>query len=62
MEKIISTLCGEIKGIVKDNVVSYKGIRYASASRFEYPTQVTKWDGIYDASSYKHCSYHPSVA
>ena len=59
MENIIKTPCGEIKGILENNIVAYKGIRYATASRFEYPIQVTNWDGIYDASSYKHCSYQP---
>ena len=59
MEKIISTPCGDIKGIIDNNVISYKGIRYANASRFEYPKMVTNWDGIYDATSYQHCSYQP---
>ena len=59
MEKIISTPCGNIKGIIENNIISYKGIRYATANRFEYPEIVTSWDGIYDATRYGNCSYQP---
>ena len=58
MEYIVNTPCGKIKGDkVKDNIVAYKGIRYATAKRFEYPKLVTKWEGVYDATQYGHCSY-----
>lgn len=61
MEKIISTPCGKIKGYGCriPGVVAYKGIRYATAGRWEYPKVVTGWDGIYDANSYGNCSYQP---
>ena len=60
MESIIKTPCGIIKGIkVKDDIVAYKGIRYANARRFEYPTIVTSWNGTYDATNYGNCSYQP---
>lgn len=56
-----STPCGDICGIDTDldNVVAYKGIRYADASRFEYPKIVDKWDGVYKATEYKNCCYQP---
>lgn len=59
--KIINTPCGKIQG-VKSNVegiIAFKGIRYATAKRFEYPQIVTSWEGIYDASQYGNCSYQP---
>ena len=61
MEKLITTPCGQIQGIDcrLDGVVAFKGIRYATAGRWEYPTQVKSWDGVYDATSYGHCSYQP---
>jgi para-nitrobenzyl esterase len=60
MEYIVNTPCGKIKGIkVKENIIAYKGIRYAKANRFEYPTIVSKWDGVYDATKYGNCSYQP---
>ena len=61
MEYIINTPCGDIKGVKTkyDGVIAYKGIRYATAKRFEYPKLVTKWEGIYDATNYGNCSYQP---
>ena len=59
MEYIVNTPCGQVKG-VKSNVegiIAFKGIRYATANRFEYPKEVTSWEGIYDASKYGHCCY-----
>lgn len=56
---VINTPCGEIKGTDcrLEGVVAFKGIRYATAGRWEYPKQVRSWDGIYDATKYGHCSY-----
>ena len=61
MKKLISTPCGEIQGTScrLDGVVAFKGIRYATAGRWEYPTQVTSWEGVYDATHYGNCSYQP---
>ena len=61
MEHIITTPCGEIKGVKTqaDGIITYKGIRYATARRFEYPTEVKSWNGVYDATQYGACSYQP---
>ena len=58
---IIKTPCGEIMGTPGrvPGTVAYKGIRYATAGRWEYPRQVTAWEGIYDATRYGNCSYQP---
>ena len=57
----INTPCGEILGSTcrLSGVISFKGIRYATAGRWEYPKQVTEWEGVYDATSYGNCSYQP---
>lgn len=57
----IETPCGKIEGTTCEmpDVVSYRGIRYATAGRWEYPQVVEHWDGIYDASRYGNCSYQP---
>ena len=57
----IMTTCGEIRGTTCqwENVIAYKGIRYATAGRWEYPKQVTHWDGVYEATKYGNCSYQP---
>jgi len=59
MDYIISTPCGQLRGSASgiDGIAAYKGIRYATAKRWEYPVQVASWEGIYDATQYGHCSY-----
>ncbi len=61
MEKVINTPCGEIRGreSASEGVLAFKGIRYATAGRWEYPKQVTGWEGVYDATEYGNCSYQP---
>ena len=59
MYKEIKTPCGEIRGIVSDDVVDFKGIRYAYCKRWTYPEIVTRWDGVYEAYGYGNCSYQP---
>ena len=60
MEFITKTPCGEVKGaLVESGIVAYKGIRYATAERFAYPTEVTHWDGVYEATEYGACAYQP---
>ena len=61
MEYIVSTPCGQLQGCPArvPGVVAYKGIRYATAGRWEYPKQVTAWEGIYHATAYGNCCYQP---
>ena len=61
MDYIVQTPCGAVKGTAGrvDGTAAYKGIRYATAGRWEYPKQVTGWDGVYDATAYGACSYQP---
>ena len=48
-EIVINTPCGQVKGISKDKVNMFLGIRYGTAERFEYAQEVTHWDGVYPA-------------
>ena len=61
MDYIVNTPCGAVQGTAgkAPGTIAYKGIRYATAGRWEYPTQVTHWDGLYDATAYGACSYQP---
>ncbi len=61
MDYIVNTPCGAVRGTAgrADGTKAYKGIRYATAGRWEYPVQVTRWDGVYDAAEYGACSYQP---
>ena len=61
MNPIITTPCGQLRGTAGriPGTVAFKGIRYATAGRWQYPTLVTHWDGVYDATAYGACSYQP---
>ena len=61
MDYIVKTPCGAIQGCAGrvPGTAAYKGIRYSTAGRWEYPVQVTGWDGVYDATQYGSCSYQP---
>ncbi len=60
MNPLITCPCGPIRGTeCRPGVLAFKGIRYAAAGRWEYPTPVTAWDGVYDAAAYGACSFQP---
>lgn len=62
MEKhFVYTPCGPVQGAAggADGVSVFRGVRYATAGRWEYPTQVTRWDGVYDATQFGACSFQP---
>ena len=61
MDYIINTPCGTLQGCAgkTEGLAAYKGIKYATAGRWEYPTLITHWDGIYDATKYGSCCYQP---
>lgn len=61
MDYTVNTPCGPVQGCPgrMAGTVAYKGIRYATAGRWEYPRQVTHWEGVYDATAYGNCSYQP---
>ena len=59
MAYLIKTPCGIVQGTAcaVPGVVAFKGIRYATAGRWEYPKQVTAWECIYDATHYGSCCW-----
>ena len=61
MNYLVNTPCGTLQGCAgrTEGIATYRGIRYATAGRWEYPTLVTHWDGVYDATKYGACSYQP---
>lgn len=58
-EYLVNTPCGALRGTTCQwpGVAAYRGIRYATAGRWEYPRPVTHWDGVYDATAYGACCY-----
>jgi len=61
MDYIVNTPCGVLRGCpgTVPGTAAYKGIRYATACRWEYPQMITGWEGVYDATAYGNCSYQP---
>lgn len=61
MNYLIETPSGIVKGYdgKNESIIAFKGIRYATANRFELPKEVTNWDGVYDAKEYGNCCYQP---
>jgi len=57
MDYIVNTPCGPVQGCAgrAAGTAAYKGIRYATAGRWEYPRMVTGWEGVYDATRYGAC-------
>ncbi|MEY4229656.1 MAG: hypothetical protein RLZZ362_505, partial [Actinomycetota bacterium] len=49
---ILTTPFGAVRGLRRDDVCVFKGIRYATAERFRPPQPVTSWDGELDATAY----------
>jgi para-nitrobenzyl esterase len=51
--------CGDLKGIGYNSYSLFRGVRYATAERWEYPQEVTSWDGTFDATFPNiHCSQY----
>ncbi len=53
----INTACGRIRGIETEKCLEFRGIRYATAERFECSRQIKGWEGVYDATQFGDCSY-----
>lgn len=50
----INTDLGEIQGLdMNDGTFQFRGVKYADAGRWAYPTPVCSWQGTYDATDYK---------
>ena len=48
----IKTKLGDICGLDMGEYVEFRGIRYATAGRWEYPEICGAWDGEYDATEF----------
>ena len=61
MDYRVTTPCGVVQGCAGSvkGTVAYKGIRYATAGRWEHPQIVQRWEGVYDATRYGNCCYQP---
>lgn len=48
----LDTLCGSLKGVQLPGYQLFKGIRYATANRWEHAQIITQWEGEYDATEF----------
>ena len=48
----LDTACGQIQGIQQDGYREFRGVRYATAERWEQAQPVESWDGVYDATTW----------
>ena len=53
--KKVVTPCGEIIGEVTDYGYRFRGVRYATAKRFEKPVEITRYDDVQDATKQAVC-------
>ena len=49
---IASTASGKIQGLEKDGVLQFRGVRFATATRFRAPEPATPWDDVADATRF----------
>ncbi|MCC7462834.1 MAG: carboxylesterase/lipase family protein [Gammaproteobacteria bacterium] len=49
---VVRTTAGEIQGFVRDGILTFRGIPYATASRFMAPQPVPPWSGVRLTLSY----------
>lgn len=48
----VTTKAGRLKGFALDSTYIFRGIRYATAKRFELPKPIEPWEGVKDALYY----------
>jgi len=49
---IASTITGKVQGLEKDGVHQFRGIRFATAARFQAPKPAEPWHDVYDATRF----------
>ncbi len=49
---VASTNSGKVRGYISNGILTYKGIPYATANRFEEPKPVESWEGIRSSMTY----------
>ena len=49
---VTTTESGKVRGYVSNGIVTYKGIPYAEAKRFEVATKPKTWDGVRSSMTY----------
>jgi para-nitrobenzyl esterase len=62
MDVVVKTVQGEVRGVARDGIASFKGIPYAAppfgANRFRAPQRRAPWAGVLDAGSFGATAPH----
>lgn len=45
----VDTVCGRVRGVIRNGVYTFLGLTYAEAGRFEEPHPPTSWEGVKEA-------------
>ena len=51
-DPVVATKAGKVRGYFYDGAYIFKGVKYATAKRFQQPVDVEPWEGIKDATSF----------
>jgi len=56
---MLNTRLGAVRGVRREDYLEFRGIRYATAQRWEEAEKITGWDGVYDATRWgDRCLQH----
>lgn len=53
-DPVAQTKYGKLRGLKMDSTYIFRGIKYANAKRFHFPTEVEPWDGVKEAFQFGH--------
>lgn len=53
-DPVVQTKYGALRGLKTDGTYIFRGVKYAEARRFHFPTEVEPWDGVREAFQFGH--------
>lgn len=53
-DPVANTNYGKVRGLKSDSTYIFRGIKYANAVRFHFPTEVEPWEGVREAFQFGH--------
>jgi len=54
-DPVAETKYGKIRGVKIDSTYIFRGVKYADAKRFHFPTEPESWEGVKEALNYGYC-------
>ena len=53
-DPVAETKYGRLRGLKIDSTYIFRGVKYADAKRFHFPTEVEPWEGVKEAFQFGH--------